>query len=75
MTAPWSRAAHRAHLIAATREACEAVGDLGSGLFWMEILHDDDCPLLAGHGPCRCTPDIVVREIGKDAPGKHGTED
>lgn len=30
------------------------------GLIHMEVLHDDQCPMLKGTGPCECDPEIKV---------------
>jgi len=33
----------------------------GGAVVDVRILHDNWCPLLAGTGPCNCTPDVAIR--------------
>jgi hypothetical protein len=42
--------------------------ELGPGLYFADVRHDDWCAFLGGRGPCDCNPDIEVKRIEeKDA--------
>ena len=32
----------------------------GHGLYRAMVYHDDDCPFLAGKGPCCCEPEVRI---------------
>jgi hypothetical protein len=33
----------------------------GPGVYELDVLHDDGCPMLDDGGPCNCSPDIRRR--------------
>ncbi len=37
-----------------------ARGVQGSQIIPVEVLHDDDCPLILETGPCGCDPEVII---------------
>jgi hypothetical protein len=47
--------------------ALYAAGELHKGeAYTIDVYHDDDCPLLAGRGPCDCNPDIEMHRLPEE---------
>lgn len=50
----------RPNYLAKLLEQIAARGIQGGEIIPVEVIHDDDCPLILGTGPCGCDPEVIM---------------